>query len=143
MTEAYYNDTLATEFSLYRPSPGLLWRWLRQEIIGQNSMHGHAMAVIGNLTQYRGEVWNYPVYQYRVTYAPDPSGGAVLPEASPYGSQMTAILGMLTRWAWPRPASPTPLPRSALTRRNSRWIPAIGPVTILLSIRPPFGVRTL
>ncbi len=75
MTEAYYNDTLATEFSLYRPSPGLLWRWLRQEIMGQNSMHGHAMAVIGNLTQYRGEVWNYPVYQYRVTYAPDPSGG--------------------------------------------------------------------
>ena len=75
MTEAYYNDTLATELSYYRPSPGLLWRVLRQEILGQNSMHGHAMSIIGNLTQTLGEVWNYPIYQYSVQYSPDPSGG--------------------------------------------------------------------
>ena len=75
MTEAYYNDTLATEFSFYRPSPGLLWRYLRQEILGQNSIHGHAMAIIGNLTQILGQVWNYPIYQYQVDYAINATNG--------------------------------------------------------------------
>jgi hypothetical protein len=75
MTEAYYNDTQATEISEYRPTPGLLWRYLRQEILGQNSMHGHAMALIGNLTPQRGEIWNYPIYQYTVNYTQALSGG--------------------------------------------------------------------
>ena len=74
LTEAYYNDTQSTEFSEYRPSPGLLWRYLRQELMGQNSMHGHAMAIIGNLSQYRGQVWNYPIFQYQVDYTQDASG---------------------------------------------------------------------
>jgi len=74
MTEAYYNDTLALEINLYRPSPGLFWQYLRQEIMGQNSMHGHAMAMIGNLTTYAGEVWNFPIYQYQTSYAQDGSG---------------------------------------------------------------------
>jgi hypothetical protein len=74
MTEAYYNDTLGTEISYYLPSPGLVWSCLRQEILGQNAMHGHPMSVIGNLTQIRGQVWNYPIFQYRVDYSADPSG---------------------------------------------------------------------
>ncbi len=74
MTEAYYNDTLATEISTYRPSPGKLWQYLRQEIMGQNPMHGHTMALIGNLTSYIGQVWNFPIYQYQIVYSQDPSG---------------------------------------------------------------------
>ena len=74
MIEAYYNDTSGAEISLFRPSPGLLWRYLRQEIMGQNAMHGHAMAIIGNLTSYRGQVWNFPIYQYQVNYTIDDAG---------------------------------------------------------------------
>ena len=75
MTEAYYNDTVASEISLYRPSPGVFWRYLRQEIMGQNSMHGHSMGLIGNLTTIKGEVWNFPIYQYQINYSQDDSGG--------------------------------------------------------------------
>ncbi len=74
MTEAYYNDTLATEISLFRPTPGLLWRYLRQELGGQNSMHGHAMALIGNLTTIKGQVWNFPIYRYDISYVPTGNG---------------------------------------------------------------------
>jgi hypothetical protein len=74
MTEAYYNDTQATEVSLFRPSPGMLWRYLRQEIKGVNPMHGHAMALIGNLTMIKGQVWNFPIYQYEVQYSQDHNG---------------------------------------------------------------------
>jgi hypothetical protein len=75
LTEAYYNDTVAMEISLYRPTPGLAWRYLRQELKGENSMHGHAMALIGNLTTVPGQVWNYPIYYYQVDYAVDPDTG--------------------------------------------------------------------
>ncbi len=74
ITEAYYNDTLSTEISLFRPAPGLLWRYLRQEIGGQNAMHGHAMGLVGNLTTIKGEVWNFPIYQYQINYSQDDSG---------------------------------------------------------------------
>ena len=74
MTECYYKDTLSTEIYQFRPSPGLLWRYLRQEIRGENPMHGHAMALIGNLTQIAGQVWNFPIYQYEVDYTLDSSG---------------------------------------------------------------------
>jgi hypothetical protein len=74
MTEAYYNDTAATEISAYRPSPGLLWRYLHQEILGENSIHGHPMALIGNLTAFRGQVWNFPIFEYKVDYTRDETG---------------------------------------------------------------------
>jgi hypothetical protein len=74
LTECYYRDTQATEISVYRPSPGLLWRYLRQEVRGDDPMHGHAMAIIGNLTQYPGEVWNFPIYQYSVVCTQDGGG---------------------------------------------------------------------
>ena len=74
MTEAYFNDATSLEISVFRPSPGLLWRYLHQEILGVNPMHGHAMAIIGNLTTHLGEVWNFPIFRYAVNYTQDGAG---------------------------------------------------------------------
>ena len=69
LTEAYYKCANGSTYEIYvnKPSPGLFWRWLRKEIGGKNSMHGHAMAFVGEL-YYGSEIWNYPVYKYSVNY---------------------------------------------------------------------------
>lgn len=69
LCEMYFGCADGTHNELYegQPSPGLFWRYLRQEIKGIDSMHGHAMGFIGEL-YYGAEVWNYPVYKYSVSY---------------------------------------------------------------------------
>lgn len=76
-TEAYYRCADGSNYEIYvsKPSPGLFWKWLRREIKGRNSMHGHAMAFIGELYYGPAEIWNYPIYKYNVTYSGNPGTG--------------------------------------------------------------------
>ena len=75
MIESYFNCADGNNFELYanQPSPGLFWRYLRKEIKGVNPMHGHGMAFVGEL-YYGDEVWNYPIWKYKVTYGRDDDG---------------------------------------------------------------------
>ena len=70
--ESYFNcaDGSSYEFMINNPSPGLFWRYLRDEIKGIDPMHGHGMGFVGEL-YYGDEVWNYPIYKYKVTYKID------------------------------------------------------------------------
>ncbi len=78
MTEIYDNCANGYNYEIYvpQPSPGLFWRWLRREIGGVNPMHGHAMAIIGEL-YYGPEIWNYPIYKYSITYSGNPISGTI------------------------------------------------------------------
>jgi hypothetical protein len=69
LTETYFTcaDGTNNEIFVYAPSPGLFWRYLRDEIKGVNPMHGHGMGLIGEM-YYGDEVWNYPIYKYSVKY---------------------------------------------------------------------------
>jgi Transglutaminase elicitor len=73
VTETYYGCADGTHNEIYvgQPSPGLFWRYLRQEIGGVNPIHGHAMAFIGELyydDPSGSQVWNYPVFAYSIDY---------------------------------------------------------------------------
>ena len=70
MVETYDGCADGTNFELYayRPSPGLFWRYLRDEIRGDDPMHGHGMAFVGEL-YYGSEVWNYPIFAFEVDYS--------------------------------------------------------------------------
>ena len=74
MCEAYYNDTEYVDFSEYQPSPGLMWSYLRAEIKGIAPMWGKKRGFVGEL-YYGDEVWNYPIYKYKVVYDWDSSNG--------------------------------------------------------------------
>jgi hypothetical protein len=76
--ESYFDCADGTHNELYvnHPTPGLFWRWLRKEIKNKGSMHGHAMGFVGEL-YYGGEVWNYPIYKYTVTYSGYPISGTM------------------------------------------------------------------
>jgi hypothetical protein len=78
MCEAYYNDANGDKYEIYvdNPKPGTFWRWLRKEIKGVNSMHGHRMGFVGEL-YYGDQVWNYPVYKYVVSYTGNPARGYI------------------------------------------------------------------
>ncbi len=71
MIEAYYNSNFYTEISVVNPSPGLFWQYLRNEIRGNDPMHGHSRAFVGELF-YGEEVWDYPIYKYEVKYSNSP-----------------------------------------------------------------------
>jgi len=73
MTEAYYGvgDLSDDDFNLYRPSPGILWRILQDEIRGDMPKRGKPRGIIGNLTTKLGEVWNFPIFKYEVEYSYD------------------------------------------------------------------------
>ena len=70
LVETYHTCANGYSYELYadNPSPGLFWYYLRKEIKGVNSMHGKKMGFVGEL-YYGGEVWNYPIYRYSVTYS--------------------------------------------------------------------------
>jgi len=76
MCEAYYNDAYASvaDFMIGQPSPGLTWTYLRAEIKGKDPMWGKKRGFVGEL-YYGPEVWNYPIYKYKVTYWWNASGG--------------------------------------------------------------------
>ena len=76
MCEAYYEDAYASvaDFMISQPSPGLTWSWLRAEIKGKDPMWGKKRGFVGEL-YYGDEVWNYPIYKYKVTCWWDPSSG--------------------------------------------------------------------
>ena len=76
MCEAYYNDASSSvaDFMISQPSPGLMWYALRQEIKGINPMWGKKRGFVGEL-YYGDQVWNYPIYKYKVTCWWDPSSG--------------------------------------------------------------------
>ncbi len=78
LTEMYDDCANGYNYEIFvpQPDPGLFWRWLRREIGGVNPMHGHAMAVIGEL-YYGDEIWNYPIYKYSVTYSGYPISGTM------------------------------------------------------------------
>jgi len=64
MCEAYYNDTELVDFSIYQPSPGS--RGLGSERkLKQGSHVGKKRGFVGEL-YYGDEVWNYPIYKYKV-----------------------------------------------------------------------------
>lgn len=69
LVETYSKCADGTAYELYAndPSPGLFWRYLRDEIGGYNPMHGKSMGFVGEL-YYGDEVWNYPIYNYNVVY---------------------------------------------------------------------------
>lgn len=78
--ESYFNcaDGYTYDFMVDKPSPGLFWRYLRQEIKGVRKtppMHGHAMGFVGELhydwpgkPEELTEIWNYPIFAYKVVY---------------------------------------------------------------------------
>ena len=70
LIEAYHNCASGWyyDFIESKPSPGLLWRWLRFEIAGWNPMHGRPVPFVGELYYGPDEVWNYTVYKYLVDY---------------------------------------------------------------------------
>ena len=70
MIETYDECANGSNYELYvdNPSPGLFWRYLRDEIRGDDPMHGHGMAFVGEL-YYGSEVWNYPIYGFEVNYS--------------------------------------------------------------------------
>lgn len=80
MIEMYYKCADGTHFELFAddPSPGLFWRYLRDEVYGNDSMHGHGMAFVVEL-YYGSEIWNYPIYKYKVNYS----------DSSPHSGTMT------------------------------------------------------
>jgi len=75
MCEAYYNDASSNvaDFMISQPSPGVTWSALRQEIRGIGAMWGKKRGFVGEL-YYGPEVWNYPIFQYKVTCWRDSSG---------------------------------------------------------------------
>jgi hypothetical protein len=75
MIESYFNcaNGYTYDFMVDDPSPGLFWRYLRDEIKGIDPMHGHGMGFVGEL-YYGDEVWNYPIYKYKVSYKSDDYG---------------------------------------------------------------------
>ncbi len=79
MTALYYTCADGTKFELFAddPSPGLFWRYLRDELRGDDAMHDHGMAFVGEL-YYGDRVWNYAIYKYEVNYS----------ETSPYSGTM-------------------------------------------------------
>jgi hypothetical protein len=79
LTEMYFGCTPTEylELMAIRPTPGTFWFYLRQEIKGINSMHGHAMGFIGELYYGDEEIWNYPIYKYSVTYSGYPISGTM------------------------------------------------------------------
>jgi hypothetical protein len=125
MIECYYNDTLATEINEYLPSPGLFWRYLRQEIMGENPMHGHAMALIGNLSQTAGQVWNFPIYEYEVSYTLDSSGstysGTMTVWFADDGNPSYATSLGLTSISYAYPFSAVSLDTSGLPVDSGSW----------------------
>jgi len=70
LTEMYHHSADGLYYELYvgLPSPGLFWRYLREEVRGDNALHGHGMPIIGELA-YGPEVWNYPIYKYHVEFS--------------------------------------------------------------------------
>jgi len=76
MCEAYYNDASGdvADFMISQPSPGVTWSWLRAEIKGKDPMWGKKRGFVGEL-YYGDEVWNYPIYKYKVVCEWDPSSG--------------------------------------------------------------------
>lgn len=70
MTEMYDHSADGIYYELYvdLPSPGLFWRYLREEVRGDNALHGHGMPFIGELA-YGPQVWNYPIYKYEVEFS--------------------------------------------------------------------------
>ncbi|MDY0092838.1 MAG: hypothetical protein RBT80_09080 [Candidatus Vecturithrix sp.] len=79
LIEKYHKcaDGISYEIFANDPSPGLFWRYLRNELRGDNAMHGHGMGFAGEL-YYGASVWNYPIYKYEVTYS----------DSSPYSGTM-------------------------------------------------------
>jgi hypothetical protein len=69
MTVAYYECGRAVnhEINVYRPSPGLFWKLLQDEIQGKDPMHGQAYPIIGELS-FGDEIWNHPIYRYEVNF---------------------------------------------------------------------------
>jgi hypothetical protein len=76
MCEAYYNDASGdvADFMISQPSPGVTWSWLRAEIKGKDPMWGKKRGFVGEL-YYGDQVWNYPIYKYKVVCEWDPSSG--------------------------------------------------------------------
>jgi hypothetical protein len=77
--EAYYDDAYGSiaDFMISQPSAGLFWFALRQEIKGYHPMHGKKRGFIGELyydTAGDSQVWNYPLWKYKVTYWFDTDG---------------------------------------------------------------------
>ncbi len=70
MIEAYDESANGSNYELYvnDPSPGLFWRYLRKELRGDDAMHGHGMAFIGELYYGPEEIWNHPIYKYQVYF---------------------------------------------------------------------------
>jgi hypothetical protein len=87
ITEVYFNCANGNNYEIYvnGPTPGLFWRWLRREIGGVNSMHGHAMGFIGEL-YYGDEIWNYPIYYYSIDYSGYPISGTMTIHVASDGS---------------------------------------------------------
>ncbi len=79
MTELYHTCADGTKFELFAddPSPGLFWRYLRDELRGDDALHDHGMSFVGEL-YYGDRVWNYAIYKYAVDYS----------ETSPYSGTM-------------------------------------------------------
>lgn len=73
LIEMYHKcaDGIYYEIFANDPSPGLFWRYLRNELRGDNAIHGHGMGFAAEL-YYGASVWNYPVYKYEVTYSDTP-----------------------------------------------------------------------
>lgn len=74
LVETYNTCANGGSYELFvdNPTPGTFWKYLRQEIGGINSMHGKKMGFVGEL-YYGSEVWNYPIYRYKITYSSDSS----------------------------------------------------------------------
>ncbi len=69
LVETYFNCANGSNYEIYedQPSPGSFWRYLRDEIKGVDPMHGSKRGLVGEL-YYGDEVWNYPIYKYKVKY---------------------------------------------------------------------------
>jgi len=69
LVESYNTCADGSSYEIYEelPSPGLFWRYLRDEIKGVDPIHGSKRALIGEL-YYGEEIWNYPIYKYKVKY---------------------------------------------------------------------------
>lgn len=70
LIEMYHHSADGLYYEIYvgLPSPGLFWRYLREEVRGDNPLHDHGMPIIGELA-YGPEVWNYPIYKYHVEFS--------------------------------------------------------------------------